>query len=188
MWSWRAEQTEAAEKIKALLTSDPVLKYFDVSSETESQVDASQSGLGAVLMQNGHSVAYASRSLTVAEVNYPHIDKELLVIVFGCEKFNPYVYGRPITVETEHSPLLSIFKKSIHQAFPRLQRLLIWLQRYHIGEIKHVPGKHLYLADTLSRAYLSDEPSCQADLEDEQVAMVHGLELTDKMESKLLTA
>ena len=112
MWSWGAEQTEAVEKIKTLLTSDPVLKYFDVSAKTELQVDASQSGLEAVLMQNGHPVAYASRSLTMAEVNYPQIDKELLAIVFGCEKFNHYVYRRPITVQTDHSPLLSINLKN----------------------------------------------------------------------------
>ena len=75
--------------IKDLLVREPVLKYFDVMAPTQLQVDASQSGLGAVLLQDGHPVAYASRSLTAAELNYPQIDKELLAIVFSCEKIQP---------------------------------------------------------------------------------------------------
>lgn len=188
VWSWGMEQTAALDAIKKLLVSEPVLKYFDINKPTQLQVDASQYGLGAVLLQDGHPIAYASRSLTSAEINYPQIDKELLAIVFGCERFNHYIYGRDITVQTDHSPLLSIIKKSIHKASPRLQRLLIRLQRYCIAEVKHVPGKHLYLADTLSRAYLRDETSEQLELEGEQVAMVHSLEITEDMESDLATA
>jgi hypothetical protein len=52
------------------------------------QCDASDTGLGATLMQNGQPVAYASRFLTKTERNYAQIEKELLAIVFGTEKFN----------------------------------------------------------------------------------------------------
>ena len=64
-------------------------------------------------MQDGHPVAYASRSLTPTEVQYPQIEKELLAIVFAVEKFETYLYGRKVLVESDHKPLEAIFKKSL---------------------------------------------------------------------------
>ena len=69
------------------------------------QCDASQFGLGAALLQNGQPVAYASRAMSNAETCYAQIEKELLVIVFGCERFESYMYGRDvIRVESDHKP------------------------------------------------------------------------------------
>ena len=59
-------------------------------------MDASKSGLGACILQDGHPIAYASRSLIQAEEHYAQIEKELLAVVFGSERFNHYVYGRPV--------------------------------------------------------------------------------------------
>ena len=56
--------------------------------------DASKSGLGAALIQLGQPVAFASRTLRPAETQYARIEKELLAIVYACEKFDVYVYGR----------------------------------------------------------------------------------------------
>ena len=78
-----------------------------------------------MLLQDGHPVAYASKALSETEQNYPQIDKELLAIVFGCEKFHGYVYGRPINIQTDHNPLVTIVKKELYKASPRLQRLLL---------------------------------------------------------------
>ena len=187
-WSWGPEQKAALCAIKNALTSDPVLKYFDTNKDIELQVDASQSGLGAVLLQDNHPVAYASRSLTPAECNYPQIDKELLAIVFGCERFNHYIYGRPVNVQTDHNPLTSILKKSLHKASPRLQRLMLRLQRYDIAEVRYVPGKHLYLADTLSRAFLHHTDMSSTELEGEKVVMVHSLEVTKEAHTQFTSA
>ena len=71
-----------------MITTAPVLKYYDVASETTIQCDASESGLGATLLQNGQPVAFASRSLSTAERNYAQIEKECLAIVFACSRFN----------------------------------------------------------------------------------------------------
>lgn len=84
LWSWGPEQEDAFRLIKKVLCSDQVLRYFDVNKRINLQVDTSKDGLGAVLLQNGHPVAYASRALTETECNYPQIDKELLAMVFGC--------------------------------------------------------------------------------------------------------
>ena len=74
-------------------------------------------GLGESLIQDIYPVAYASRSLTIAEANYAQIDKELLTVVFGMKKFETYLYGRRVIVKSDHKPLESILKKvsSIHQ-------------------------------------------------------------------------
>jgi hypothetical protein len=172
-WDWGTRQTKAMSDIKELLTNAPVLQYFDVNKETTLQTDASKSGLGAVLLQDGHPIAYASKALSETEQNYPQIDKELLAIVFGCEKFHGYVYGRPINIQTDHNPLVSIVKKELHKASPRLQRLLLRLLKYNINRITYIPGKYLYLADTLSRAYIGDEVGDYV----EDVVMVHMIQL-----------
>ena len=99
---------DAFAKIKEAITKAPVLRYFCSSAETVLQCDASDTNLEATLMQNGQPVAYASRSLTKTERNYAQIEKELLAIVFGTEKFNQYTYGRKVIVESDHKPLESI--------------------------------------------------------------------------------
>ena len=119
----------ALAETKRMLTTVPVLKYFDPTMTPVLQCDASMHGLGVCLMQDGQPVAYASRSLTDTEVNYAHIEKELLAIVYGMEKFETYVYGRKVLVESDHKPLETIFKKSLLSAPKRLQRMLLRLQR-----------------------------------------------------------
>ena len=70
-WHWGSEQNKSMEIIKKVLLIKQVLRYFDVSKEVSLQVYASQFGLGAVLLQEGRTVAYASRALTATEINYP---------------------------------------------------------------------------------------------------------------------
>ena len=94
---------------------------------------ASKDGLGAVLLQmhedKWQPVAYVSRSMTETEQRYCSTDKETLG-VFGCGKFHS-VYGLPtITAETDHKLLISVRKKNLNDLSPRIQRMLIALQRY----------------------------------------------------------
>ena len=110
-----------------------MLKYYNLDEEVTIQCDASQSGLGATLLQNGQPVAYASRALTSAETRYAQIEKELLAIVLACERFETYIYGREvITIETDHKPLETIVLKPLHSAPQRLQRMLLRLQKYSL--------------------------------------------------------
>ena len=172
-WMWLPEHTIAVQELKQILSSKPVLKFFDSSKPVKLQVDVSKSGLGACLMQDGHPVAYASRSLTSAEENYAQIEKELLAVVFGCERFHCYVYGRSVQVDSDHKPLETLTKKPLCKASPRLQRLLLRLQKHEIT-INYVPGKHMNVADTLSRAYLSDGPT-DDEIGKDMDKMVHSL-------------
>lgn len=143
----------AFTRLKELLTSPPVLQYFDTHQPMVLSADASQHGLGAVCLQNNKPVAFASRALTETESCYAPIEKELLAPVYACQKFHDYIYGRPVTVETDHQPLITILKKPIHSASARFQRMMFKLQRYNLNVV-YKRGKELYLADTLSRAHL----------------------------------
>jgi len=187
LFSWDFAQSEAFENIKKVLVSEPVLSYFNPSKSVVVQVDASKSGLGAVLLQEGHPVCYASRSLTPAELNYAPIEKELLAVVFGCEKFHTYVYGRTVHIQTDHKPLVSIISNPTSMASPRLQRLLLRLEKYPEKVTTHVPGKELYLADTLSRAYLPITDDDKLVVEDDKVLMVHFLTADQSLTDELVT-
>jgi RNase H-like domain found in reverse transcriptase/Reverse transcriptase (RNA-dependent DNA polymerase)/Integrase zinc binding domain len=152
-FAWQSEQERAFREIKKMATSAPILRYYDVSLPVEIQCDASEAGLGAALLQRGQPVAFASRALTQTEKQYAQIEKECLAIVFGCERFDSYIRGRErITIESDHKPLETIFKKSLLQAPKRLQRMLLRLQRYNIT-VTYKKGVEMYLADTLSRAF-----------------------------------
>ena len=141
-------------KLKAVLTNSPILQYFDPTIRSTIQADASQHGLGACLLQKGKPIAYASRSLNSAESNYAQIEKELLAIVFACQKFHHYIYGFPTNVQSDHKPLESIMNKPLSQVSPRLQRMLLKLQRYNLA-VKYTRGKEMHIADALSRAHLN---------------------------------
>ena len=179
-WHWSDVHESAFKKIKEAASQAPVLRYFDPAKETVLQCDASDTGLGATLLQNGQPVAYASRSLTDTERNYAQIEKELLAIVFGAEKFNQYTYGRKVIVESDHKPLEVIYRKPLVAAPKRLQRMLLRLQKYNL-EIGFKPGQHMYLADTLSRAPLPNTTSrdevLTIDKEVEEIHMVEFLPL-----------
>ena len=111
-------------------------------------------------MQHGKPVAYASWVLTSAKTRYAQIEKELLAIVFACDRFEAYIYGRDLVrVETDHKPLESIMLKPLNSAPKRLQRMLLKLQKYTL-KVKYKKGDQMFLADTLSRAPLPDISAC----------------------------
>lgn len=89
------------------------------------QTDASKDGLGCVLTQKGHPVAFASRKLSKAEQKCAQIEKELLAIVFACQRFHYFLYGREFVVESDHKPLEleTLIKRDIDDVTARLQRI-----------------------------------------------------------------
>ncbi|KAK7933832.1 hypothetical protein WMY93_004728 [Mugilogobius chulae] len=133
MFHWLPKHDAAVEEIKRLVTVAPVLKYYDVTKPVTIQSDASQKGLGCCLLQDGQPVGFASRALTQTEQNYAQIEKECLSIVFACQRFHHYLYGREeVTAETDHKPLISIFSKPLLSAPKRLQSMLLTLQNYNL--------------------------------------------------------
>ena len=168
-----------------------MLKYYDMTEEVTIQCDASEKGLGTTLLQNGQPVAFVSRTLSQVEQRYPQIQKECLAIVFACTKISQYITKRTaITVETDHKPLQSIFKKSLLTAPSRLQRMLLRLQHYNLN-IKYKPGSQMYVADHLSRVYLRQTEDLPKDefqvfaLELEEINPLDTVKITSERLSQL---
>ena len=115
------QHDKAFEDIKKLVVQHPDLKHYDIREEVTLQCGASERGLDATLIKTGQPVAFASRTLSTTEQRYAQIEKDCLAIVFGCEKFSQYTSRRDkLTVESDHKPLQSIFKKSLLHAPMRL--------------------------------------------------------------------
>ncbi len=169
---------QACARIKELVTKAPVLKYYEAEKELTVQSDASGTGLGAVLMQDGQPIAYASRALSEAEKRYAQIEKELLAVVYGLEKFHQYTYGRTVTVQSDHKPLEVIVKKELHKTpIKRLQRMLLRVQLYDV-RIVYRKGKQMELADTLSRAHGLTEEATAFERDVETVNMTEYLSVS----------
>jgi len=151
---WDVCLTQAFNKIKEEIGQQVKLKIFDITKPVVVTVDASSHGLGAAVLQDGQPIEYASCSLNDTQRRYSQIEKEMMAVKFGLERFHQYVYGQPVTVETDHKPLLGIVRKSLNEISPRLQSMRMKIDRYDYKLI-HRPGRELVVADTLSRAPLA---------------------------------
>ena len=156
------------------------------------QTDASSLGLGAVIIQDGRPIAYASRSLSKFEYYYSQFEKETLAIVFGCERFHQYLYAKKVMVQTDHKPVISCFKKPIHECPMRIQRMLLRLLRYDI-DVVFTPGKNMYISDMLSRAYIdNDMTESQQTLEADSKLMIcnviRHMKCSDEAKYKIISA
>ncbi|KAF2902106.1 hypothetical protein ILUMI_04094 [Ignelater luminosus] len=185
IFEWSDEQETAFTSLKDFLVTKPTLKFFDPNKEITISVDASQNGLGAALLQDNKPCAFASRSMTDTQQRYAQIEKELLAIYFGVTKFYQYVYGRKFTVETDHKPLISIFKKPLNDCPARLQRMRLSLQKYDINLI-YKPGKQLIVADNLSRAALSETFEDNLNLELQVCVVEQNLIISDASLNRLI--
>lgn len=141
----------AFSKLKQIIASDQILAYPDFKLPFILTTDASNYALGAVLSQIQNKVerpiAFASRTLTKCETNYSTIEKEALAIMWGIDKFKPYVYGNTFTLFTDHKPLQYI--KNCNKN----QKILNWrteLENYDYTII-YKEGKTNVVADALSR-------------------------------------
>ena len=152
---WTSECQEALEKIQDILSSEPVLAIPDIKKPFTLRTDASNEGLGAVLMQEGqddqdcfHPVAYASRKLLDREKNYSIVERECLAVVWGIDKFARYLYGNTFCLETDHRSLKYLTES--RQKNSRLMRWALALQEYNF-HIVPIAGTSNVEADALSR-------------------------------------
>jgi hypothetical protein len=143
---WGKEQQDAFQAVKYALTHSPVLVMPDFTKPFEVWCDASKLGLGALLLQEGRPVAYESRKLKPAEVNYGVGEQELLAVVHALKTWRCYVEGVPFTVVTDHNPNTFIGQSGLSGRQARWQE---FLSRFNM-EWKHIPGR-VNVADPLSR-------------------------------------
>ena len=143
-----------------MFTKNISLKFFDQKLPTKITCESSKFTIGATLEQkhenNCHPVAFKSRSCTCAEQNYCPLERETLAVVLACSKVNEYLYDKKVLVESDHKPLKSILSTLIHKTPPRIQRFIMFLQKYEFV-VNYIPGNNLTCSHTLSRAPLKEQ-------------------------------
>ncbi|GJP37738.1 hypothetical protein CLOM_g22159 [Closterium sp. NIES-68] len=151
-YKWETKHQEAVEQLKQALTSAPVLILPDPERDYVIEADASDQAVGAVLMQdqgNGlQPIAYLSKKLHGAELNYPIHDKEALAIVIAFKAWRCYLEGRRTTVYTDHCSLK--YLKTQPNLSRRQVRWIDFLETHFHYDIVYKPG-HKNKADALSR-------------------------------------
>ncbi|KAM7314905.1 uncharacterized protein ISCGN_004689 [Ixodes scapularis] len=152
-WSWGPEQEAAFRCTSKALEDTAELKLPDLNKPFVIQTNVSKLGLGAVLLQEHEGVlgpvAFASRSLTPAEVNYSTCEQECLDIVFALKRFDIHVDGTTFTIETDRQSLICLSR--LREPAGRLARWALLLQKYDYV-VRYRKGSTNVVADALSRA------------------------------------
>ena len=118
------EAKEAFHQIQQELSKNIQLSYFNSNSDTTLQTDRSTRGLGAVILQLGNPVYFASRALSNAERNYQNVERETLGNIWGMEWFHYFLYRKPFILETDQNSLFSIYRKHMVNISPWVQKLI----------------------------------------------------------------
>ena len=150
---WTAECQKEFEGLREEYKENIMMHHYDPTKETFIEVDASQSGLSAILQQrlgkDKRVVAVASRATTPAESRYPQLDLEALAIDYGLRRFRFYIAGGPCTILiTDHKPLVSILK-NVRKGLIRTER--IKLRHQDIDYVVQWEKGDTNTADYLSR-------------------------------------
>lgn len=153
---WTSECQTAFDNVKGLLCCSPVLSVPVFGKPFKLEIDASDVGTGAVLLQADdegidHPVCYHSRKFNVHQRRYSTVEKETLALLFALQHFDAYLgsSAEPIQVYTDHNPL--VFLSRMYNSNQRLMRWSLIIQEYHL-DIRHKKGAENVLADALSRA------------------------------------
>ena len=151
---WSSHCQSAFDHVKSLLCSAPVLAAPCLDEPFKIQVDASQVGAGAVLLQEKDNidrpVCYFSKKFNSYQLNYSTIEKEALALIWALQQFEVYIgFGGPLVVYTDHNPLT--FLSSLKCPNQRLMRWTLFLQAHSL-DVRHIKGKENVIADALSRA------------------------------------
>ena len=144
---WIDQHEKAFNDLKRLLTEPGTLRYYNVTKHVTLQVDASQRGLGAALSQD-QGIKSDERNAATLRPD----EKELLAVVFGCKHFHQYIYGKKVTIESDHKLLEAIFANLYHKRLSPAE---------DVSDVTATPGvrhrsevqERMYLADALSRAF-----------------------------------
>lgn len=167
-WKWCETQQKAFKQLKDKLSNAPVLTHFSNTLPLKLDTDALKYHIGAVIShvlpsREERPIAYASRTLTKSERNYAQIEKEVLSIFFGVEKFHQYLYGRKFLLVMDHKPLTTLMTPKSGMptlAAARLQRWAILLAAYQYDIEYRSTEKHGN-ADCPSRLPIGSEGSSE---------------------------
>ena len=149
-FNWGLEHQKKFTMLNNKIVRAPIFTYYNPRTETILQTDASTNGLGACLLQNEKPIYFTSKALTETQRGYVAIEIESLAVAWAVEKFHHFLYGCHFILETDQKLLEAILSRSLNQATPRLQHILIRTLPYNFT-VSYIPGPKNQLADCLSR-------------------------------------
>jgi hypothetical protein len=154
-FAWHDEAAAAFTALKAAVTSAPVLAMPDFAKTFIVECDASSHGFGAVLVQEGHPVAFFSRPIAPRHRDLAAYERELIGLVQAVRHWRPYLWGRQFIVKTDHYSLKYLLD----------QRLATIPQHHWVGKllgfdfsVEYRSGATNVVADALSRRDTEDGP------------------------------
>ena len=147
-FNWGPEHQESFAMLKKEIVRAPVLASYNPQKETILQTDASTKGLGAYLLQDEKPIYFTSKALI--KRGYVAIKIESLAVAWAVEKFHHFLYGCHFILETDQKLLEAILSRSLNQATPRLQCILIRSLPYNF-KVRYIQGPKNLLVDCLSR-------------------------------------
>jgi hypothetical protein len=135
-WNWSHIHQQAFDTLKARLTSKAIMTPFTPHDVTELIVDASPTGLGAILTQKKSTtdqprvLSYASKALSPIESRYSQTEREALAIVWACEHFHQFLFAKHFSTITDHKPLERLYNSPSAKPPVRIERWALRLQNY----------------------------------------------------------
>ena len=152
---WTVSHTKAFECSKDNILSCATLMYYDDEKPCAIQVNASNIGVGAMLIQEDKVIEYHSHALTSTQQCYSNIEREACALVNVVEHFHHYVFGKPFEVHTDHQSLVQLSVKPLVELSPRLQCLFLRVNQYKYA-VKYVRQTRVMIADCLSHTVCQD--------------------------------
>lgn len=150
-FKWGEKQEQAFAALKEKLTQAPILALPNFSKAFEIECDASNVGIGAVLLQEGHPLAYFSEKLKGAALNYSTYDKELYSLVRALQTWQHYLLPKEFVIHSDHESLKHL--KGQGKLNKRHAKWVEFLEQFPYV-IKHKKGKSNVVADALSRRHV----------------------------------
>ena len=153
---WKQQHDAAFDQLVQMLTSGPVLHLFDEDRPIRVETDASNQGMGAVLLQQvpdgqWKPVEFWSKKFNTAQRNYHPAEKETCAIVYALQHWRHLLFGQLFTVVTDNSASAYLQTKSSEQLSPRDQRWVAKLAYFAPFQVEYRPGPENITADYLSR-------------------------------------
>jgi hypothetical protein len=150
---WTSATEAAFQQLKTALIQAPVLGLPDFTKPFVVETDASDLGFGAVLMQEGHPIAYLSKPVCSKNQACSTYEKECMAIVMAVDKWRPYLQNQEFVIKTDHRSLLHLTEQRVTTKLQQKALLKLMDLQY---KIQYKQGPTNQAADALSRCHLEN--------------------------------
>lgn len=151
---WTSQANEAFELLKQALGTAPVLSILAFGKQFIIEIDASDMGMGAVLMQDGHPVSFLSKAFWPRNEALTTYEKECLALVMAVDKWRSYLLGEEFILRTDYRSLLHLTEQSVTSRIQQKALLKLMDLQY---KIQYKKGANNTDVDAISRVYGSEE-------------------------------